>query len=544
MHLARGEGPVGFCRLFAIKTIHEHYAHERSFVDMFFDEARLAARIHHPNAISVYEVGTDQGLHYIAMDYVNGETLAATTQRTWGHRPPFPMQLAIHIMEGICEALHTAHELTNNRGQPLNVVHRDVSPQNILIGYDGIPRIADFGVAKATDQLAHTRPGSQKGKFAYMAPEQVLGRDLDRRVDVFALGIILWECITGRRLFKKKSDLATMKRIRKGHVPDVRRFRADAPEALARIVDRALAMDRNDRFETARAFAQELRFVAVKNNLLSATPDLEHYMRSIFAETYVKRLEIVRRASEEGFLDSTGAMELRPTFDFKPTLSDADEPDPRVTLGGADGDEHGSTPRDWPFVPPVAQFFGRPLRFLGVLFLASATAVIATLWAVRTRLEEPAITIMPVATPSEPPPAQEPAATANAPEPPARPVPPPALKAARRSAGPPSTPSPTAPAIDPVPSNVRLEFNVHPETATIRIDGKTISGDIVRPRSNETLAVVVEAPGFLRKTQFVTPDRNQRIAITLTAQKPIKRKTGKPKPRRPERRLLLNGDDL
>jgi len=263
LYLARAVGPAGFERLFAIKTIHEQLTRDRSFIDMFLDEARLAARIHHPNAVAVYDVGEDDGIYYLAMDYVNGETLAHTIARAWKQKPPFPVELAVHVAESVCEALHAAHELTDAKGDPLGVVHRDVSPQNIMIGYDGIARIMDFGVAKATDRSAHTRIGAQKGKVAYMAPEQIRGEAIDRRLDIFALGVVLWETLCGKRLFKASNDFATAERVKECRVPPIETYRKDVPEALIAIVDRCLSRDPTDRFPTARDLSHELHEFAV-----------------------------------------------------------------------------------------------------------------------------------------------------------------------------------------------------------------------------------------------------------------------------------------
>src|SRR5262249_10953030 len=160
IYLGRALGPRNFERLFAIKTIHDHLCRESAFVEMFLDEARLAARIHHPNVIPVYEVDVDKGRYFIAMEYVSGESFAPTVKNTWTKGRPFPLDMAVHVIAEACEGLHSAHELKDGEGRPLLVVHRDVAPQNVMIGYDGAVRMMDFGIAKAIDRVSGTRPGT------------------------------------------------------------------------------------------------------------------------------------------------------------------------------------------------------------------------------------------------------------------------------------------------------------------------------------------------------------------------------------------------
>ena len=520
VYLARGAGPAGFCRLFAIKTIHEQYADQKGFVEMFFDEARLAARIHHPNAVPVYEVGIDQGLHYIAMDYVNGETLATIVEETWKITPPFPIPLALHIIEGVCEALHSAHELTDSRGASLDVVHRDVSPQNILIGYDGIPRIADFGIAKAADQLAHTRTGAHKGKAAYMAPEQISRKKLDRRVDVFALGVVLWESITGHRLFKQKSDFATMERIREGDAPNVQSHRRDVPDDLARIIDRALALDPEDRHTSTRELALDLRAIAMNHNLLAATPDLEHHMRSTFAKTYAKRLEITRRALEEGVLDPTGALELRPSASIKPTPSGFEAPEYRyATHDSADPSQrkghiktHASRPK--------------PALILSVLVLGASSAVLTALLLTRPKTEA---WVIPASG------TEHPSAFSIVPE---RSNPAPLHE-------PPPPPLPER--IEVAPLQVYITFDVAPAHASLRVNGRSITKEWILPASKESMVVEVSAPGFKTKLKHIIPDHDQQIEVTLVPRRAFRKKPfrhKKPKAQKTQERVLLDGDDL
>ncbi len=296
LFLGRAAGLGGFERLFAIKLIHEHLSREKRFVDMFLDEARLAARIVHPNVVSVYEVGLDRGRHFIAMDYINGETLSLALQHTWGQKQPFPLGLAVYLAGQAAEGLHAAHELKGVDGQPLGVVHRDVAPSNLMLGYDGILRVMDFGVAKARDQVTHTRPGTIKGTLAYMAPEHVRSRVLDRRADVWSLGVVLWETLVGKRLFKGRNDVETSERLLRRKVLPPSDLRPEVPAVLDGIVRRALDRDPDRRYPTAREFGEALQEYLATARVRIGPSDVEAFMQTTFEERFSWRQEIQQRA--------------------------------------------------------------------------------------------------------------------------------------------------------------------------------------------------------------------------------------------------------
>lgn len=297
VYLARAEGRGSFERLFAIKVLREHLAEEGAFVQMFLNEARLAARIHHPNAISVYEVDVADGAHYIAMDYMSGENLAATLRLTWNRKRQFPIEMAAHILAQASEGLHAAHELRDGRGDPLRVVHRDVSPQNVMVGYDGTVRVMDFGAAKAADQVPATRPGTLKGTIAYMSPEQLRGEVIDRRSDIFSLGVLLWESTTGKRLFKGTTTQETITRVLRMTVPRPSTLRASYPLELEQVVMRALDRDAARRFDTAREFGEALgEFIARTGKRINPA-DLERLLKGLFGEFYQERADMERRAA-------------------------------------------------------------------------------------------------------------------------------------------------------------------------------------------------------------------------------------------------------
>jgi serine/threonine protein kinase len=292
--LARLEGVAGFQRLYAIKRLHPHLANEGEFVDMFLDEARLAARIHHPNVVSILEVGTSEQGYYLVMEYIEGDTAArllARASQVGGRLPP---ATAIRIALDTLNGLHAAHELTDDEGQPLHIVHRDVSPQNILVGIDGASRITDFGVAHAATRLSSTRTGQLKGKLAYMAPEQARGANVDRRSDVFAMGVVLWEMLAGKRLFKASNDAETLHRILFAPMPTLRGAGIDIPMPLDAVCAKALEREQENRYGSAAEFADELERVARSLGLLATTRDIASYIDGTMGAEISQQREVVR----------------------------------------------------------------------------------------------------------------------------------------------------------------------------------------------------------------------------------------------------------
>ncbi|MGH7280352.1 MAG: serine/threonine-protein kinase, partial [Polyangiaceae bacterium] len=215
VHFGRLLGPVGFSRTVAIKRLHPQFAKDPEFVSMFLDEARLAARIRHPNVVPTLDVVATQGELFLVIDYVQGESLSKLVRGARGRGQRVPPRIVATILSGSLHGLHAAHEARNERGEPLNIVHRDISPQNILVGTDGVARVLDFGVAKAAGRIQTTREGQLKGKLAYMAPEQLSG-DVSRKTDVYAAAVVLWEALTGRRLFTGENEAAILGKVISG----------------------------------------------------------------------------------------------------------------------------------------------------------------------------------------------------------------------------------------------------------------------------------------------------------------------------------------
>ena len=258
VHLGRLLGPVGFARTVAIKKLHPQFAKDPSFVAMFLDEARLAARIHHPNVVQTLDVVSLDDELFLVMEYVHGESLARLIRGANVRDEPIPVEVAVSIVAHALHGLHAAHEALSERGKPLEIVHRDVSPQNVMVGVDGVARVLDFGIAKATSRVQVTQDGQLKGKLAYMAPEQIERLDVDRRVDVYAASVVLWEALTGRRLFVEGNPAHLLRKIVDGDVMKPSELAPWTPPELEAIVLRGLSRDPNERFHTARQMADAL----------------------------------------------------------------------------------------------------------------------------------------------------------------------------------------------------------------------------------------------------------------------------------------------
>ena len=251
VHIGRLMGPVGFARTVAIKRLHPHLAHNPEFVAMFLDEARLAARIRHPNVVSTLDVVATEGELFVVMEYVPGDALARLLFTASSRGESVPLAIASSIMVDVLHGLHAAHEASDERGQPLGLVHRDVSPHNVLVGTDGAAHLIDFGIAKAAGRAQVTREGQLKGKLAYMAPEQLKGSSggakVDRRADVFAVGTILWEIVTGHRELPRhfSRDGGDLHQGARGRRQRALRDGARAPRRAAPLPPRSGARDRH-----------------------------------------------------------------------------------------------------------------------------------------------------------------------------------------------------------------------------------------------------------------------------------------------------------
>jgi serine/threonine-protein kinase len=291
VHFGRLVGSVGFARTVAIKRLHPMFAKAPEFVEMFTDEARLAARMRHPNIAATLDVVSIGGELFLVMEYIQGESVARLLRLTAQRKETVPVPIAVAIAVGTLMGLHAAHEATTEGGEFLGVVHRDVSPQNIMVGSDGVPRVLDFGVAKAVGRLQTTRDGEVKGKTAYMAPEQLSRRDVDRRADIYAASVVLWEVLTGHRLFVADTVAGTLSQVLGAEVEPPSRYASAVPVELDALVLRGLSRDRHRRFATALEMAS-----ALERTVLLPTPrEIGTWLQSVAAESLASHREILRR---------------------------------------------------------------------------------------------------------------------------------------------------------------------------------------------------------------------------------------------------------
>lgn len=296
VYLCRAQGEGGFNRLFTLKVLHEHLSGNADFVQSMQREARIAARLHHPNIVNIVDVGSAHEAFYLVMDYIEGCTLADLLNHHLDRRPP---SVIVSVLLDALNGLHAAHELVDEDGKPLNLVHRDLSPENLLIGTDGHCRLIDFGIAKAADRIQFTRPGVVKGKPAYMSPEHVTGSHLDRRSDLFSMGVVLFNALTGKRLFDGASPHATMYNVLKRRVPPPSLVGLRPPACFDAVCLRALHRNMAERYQSAQEMAEALRNAALAGGHWGSPADVAEFVTATFGE----QLE-ARRQKTRAFLRS------------------------------------------------------------------------------------------------------------------------------------------------------------------------------------------------------------------------------------------------
>ncbi len=304
--LARSRGVQGFKRILAIKKILPTMAEDEEFIAMFIDEARIAAELSHAGIVQIFELGKFEDDYYIAMEFIHGKDLRYIAERMARERKPMDVHLAAHIAFKICEALDYAHTKRDPTGRPLGIIHRDISPQNVILSYDGEVKICDFGIAKAANRSQKTQAGVLKGKFGYMSPEQVRGLPLDGRSDIFTVGTLLYEMITLERLFLGESDFSTLEKVRNADVVPPSTYNRDVPEELEEIVLRALSKEAEDRYQNAAEMADALQLYMI-NNQHATSRDLSKFMQQSFEAEFqaeLRRLEEYQEAPEPQLLEA------------------------------------------------------------------------------------------------------------------------------------------------------------------------------------------------------------------------------------------------
>ncbi|MBL8608750.1 MAG: serine/threonine protein kinase, partial [Myxococcales bacterium] len=375
VHLGRQLGAGGFARTVAIKRLHARHAKDPAVVGRFLDEARGVARGRHPNVVQTLDVvATDKEL-FLVMDYVHGESLLALMRLSEKARAPVPVAIAKAIIVAVLAGLHAAHEATSETGEPLGVVHRDVSPHNVLVGADGVPRVLDFGIAKAQERVHSTQEGDIKGKLSYMTVEQIQGRPVDRRTDVFAAAIVLWELLTGKRLFDGENQAATMHAAMFREIAPPSRLRADVDAGLDAIVMRGLERDPARRFATAAEMAQALE----RTGGVASASEIAAWVRSLAGGLLAQRaatLAAIESRTPSGRLaqsDIERAISSRQIASLAPTSM----PPIAIAPGSSPGTGAGPTAPALTAPPPPAVVESRSGAPVALAVAAVAVAVLA-----------------------------------------------------------------------------------------------------------------------------------------------------------------------
>lgn len=517
LYLARLRGPEQFEKLLVVKLIHEHLATEDEFIQMFLDEARITAMIHHPNVATVQEMGKEDDTYYLAIEYIHGQNfrdVLRSAVRTpdvmhWSH--------AVQIVAEAAAGLHAAHELVGSDGKPLGVVHRDVSPANIIVSYGGDTKVIDFGIAYAAERLTQTRTGTVKGKAAYMSPEHVCGSPLDRRSDIFSLGTVLYEAITMRRLFRADNEAATLLRVRDCVVPPPRKSNPALPSELEKVVLKALAPKPEDRFRSSGEFSEELQQLLVKTGNYVNRQQIGRTMETLFHDRRVIREQQIKLAQEE----------------------ETSYPQPAL---GVQSDTHASSTLAQ--VSELQRKAGQPSALTmigGALVVLTVTALLVYLIG-RDRWFNP----------------NENGSSATRSEPmnrrPAKRWKSPRLNVMKRVIPAP----PRGPADPPLYIPVTVEVRILPRYAnvTVKFRGKTYPGNtfrVVVPKSATEELVEIKAKGFISESVFITASKDITEKVTLVSdgtaagmapRRPMRHRTMRPRTMRPREMRPMGVIDL
>lgn len=529
VHLAVSMGPAGFSKLQVIKRLRPNIADEQEFRNMLLDEARLAARLNHRNVVQTNEVGLVDGEYFIAMEYLDGQPLSRILSRARERERAIPLAFSLWILGEVLAGLHYAHELVDYDGSPLNVVHRDVSPHNIFVTYDGQVKVVDFGIALAARRVVETQAGTLKGKIAYMAPEQAFSpsSEIDRRADVFSVGIILWEIVASRRLWRGLTDPQIISRLLR-EMPDVRTARPDAPFDLARICNQALSRVPDGRFASAAEFRAELDRYTERMGEQVTAQQVGELVSELFAseraeirgiiDRQVKSLRDPRDIAEaepSGRASSLPTLITRGKLDsYAPPSEEAAVTSSSASLSRRSNPPGGSNPPQGtlqavvkPEPEPVAKPEPTPTR--SRLPLLAGGAVLAVLAVVTLSLQ--------LRTPS--------AAGVGAPELPAQsavPTPPLPLPAAPAPAAVPAA-SAVSNGVDvthvvPQGGFIRATIKVSPAEARILVDGSELpknpfDGKFIK--DGATHRIEMQAPGHMPNRRMIVFDADIDLNVTL-----------------------------
>ncbi|WP_437756565.1 serine/threonine protein kinase [Sorangium sp. So ce1389] len=493
--LAVAQGPVGFNKLVVLKRVRLELCSDAEILAMFLDEARLAARLNHPNVVQTYEVGDDGTRFFIAMEYLDGQPLGAIRSRMGHDKVPLPLQVRV-----LCDALaglHHAHNLRDFDGTPINVIHRDVSPQNIFVTYDGVIKVVDFGIAKAADSLSETRTGTLKGKVSYMSPEQARGERVDRRSDIFSVGVILWEAIARKRMWKGYNDLAVLGRLAIGELPNIREeaSKVDVDPEIERICLKALAPSLEGRYATAAELQEDLERWLNEHHRGMTAREVGALVASQFAEDRARIKQLVEEQlrgvrwtgshprvtlSDLPKL-STGPVSMTPTLTAPAVANSSDASSMLPSVSTTEPKEHAARP-------------SRPLVAIAATLVVAAalvSVVVLRTRSLRTAASEArtAASEAPAAAPAatELPPRQEDA--------------------------------------------IQLIVRVSPVDAKLSVDGAEVSTGAYEgrlARDGRVHIVRAEAPGFLALEEKITASNDLFLSLALKSEPEAQ--PGKPAP--------------
>ncbi|MBI3621696.1 MAG: protein kinase [Nitrospirae bacterium] len=371
LFLAKQTGVKGFEKVVAIKRILPGLTQDQEFVGMFINEAKLAAILSHQHIVQIFDLGSTDGFYYIAMEYVMGKDLRAVVQRSQARSLPLTVGHALLIASRICAGLDYAHRKKDLQGRDLHLVHRDVSPQNILISYEGEIKLVDFGIAKAATQTTETRTGTLKGKLAYMSPEQATGKPLDHRSDIFSLGIVLYELVTGRRMFTGNNEFAILEQVRQAQIAPPSEINRDLPPEIDALVMKALAKDPVDRFQQASDMELAIDHLIAAKGYAFSSLSLANYLHALFEQDMTDDTVRVQRIAA-----ASAGTAVEPVPD-QPTM--AHQPSPGATPTTRRASSGGYKPLTLKTMP-------RPVRlpvtkaFVGAIALLCLAALLLALW--------------------------------------------------------------------------------------------------------------------------------------------------------------------
>ncbi len=471
VYVGRLSGLAGFQRLVAIKIIHAHLARETAFVQMFLDEARLAAGIHHPNVGEIMEVGEDDGLLFMVGELVMGQSLAEMFRRASHMGIKISDDVSAWIISRVCLGLHAAHELQDHAGRALKLVHRDVSPKNILISYNGSVKLIDFGVAHAQGRLSHTDAGTLKGKIGYMPPEQIMGKKVDRRGDLFSLGVVLYKMVTGRAPFQGESDGERIHKILQGNFKPPRKVMPALDGVLEDIILRAMTTKPEERFSTAAQMTSDLESYLRTRTASVGSLQMADLMKELFEEDIFEfqyRLQTAPKESAGGGEDL-----LVPGRGAK---AGSDQSEPPTAAGTPAAIEHGTirTKR--------SSNLG-----LGIGIAGALLAIVAIVLVVIPMISEPD-KVAPAVVP--PPPVAEPEPKIEE----------------------------KIPVVEEVKPPSKITLDIMPANAVISVDGKAMekgTTELSFPVDGQRYELKVSAVGYTEEIVTFVSDKDQTVKVHL-----------------------------